>query len=227
VFIAAPVTYHLRFRRGDELHHKFWGQMLRWLTAPARGKGENQLLVKTANSRYDYGQPIEVTASLANDNGSPIKGAEVTAIAEPSTGERVSIPLTPDENVPGRYLGKFDKLPPGAYRISAGGEVAEAISAAHPQSEGATALVSVYAPDNIELNNTRGNRALLREIAEITGGQLLPPTAVGEILKLSALAPRVTEESVRTPLWNRWRYLWIVVGCLVAEWGCRRWIGLV
>src|SRR5690606_21546213 len=104
---------------------------------------------------------------------------------------------------------------------------AEAIMAAYPDSEGSVALVSVYAPDNLEMNDTRGNRALLREIAAITGGQVLPPTAVGEIMELSALSPRVIEQSVRTPLWNRWSYLWIVVGCLATEWVVRRMIGLV
>jgi hypothetical protein len=227
IYLASPVSYHLRFRRGDELHHRFWGQLLRWITAAERGKGQSKLFVKTANSRYEIGQPIEVTANLADGDGQPVKGAEVLALARPATGEPFTIPLSADANVPGRYLGKFNELPPGAYRISLAGEVAEAISASSPNSEDSSALVTVVALENPEMNNTRGNRTLLREVAEVTGGQVLPPTAIGEMLELSALAPRVIENSVRTPLWNRWQYFWIVLGCLMTEWGVRRWIGLV
>jgi hypothetical protein len=162
-----------------------------------------------------------------DDDGQPVKGAEVLALATPANGEPFTIPLSADANVPGRYLGKFNELPPGAYRISLAGEVVEAISASSPHSEDSSALVTVVALENPEMNNTRGNRTLLREVAEVTGGQVLPPTAIGEILELSALAPRVIENSVRTPLWNRWQYFWIVLGCLMTEWGVRRWIGLV
>ena len=224
VYLASPVTYHLRFRRGDELHHRFWGQMLRWLTATERGKGQSRLLVKTTESRYEFGKPIDVMVVLSNNDGSPIKGAELAALAESPTGVPSSVPLVPDESIPGRYYGKFDELLPGAYRISATGDVVSAIAA---DNEDSTALVTVFAPDNVEMNDTRGNRALLREVSEVTGGQVLAPTAVGEMLQLSALAPRVIEDSVRTPLWNRWRYFWVVVGCLATEWIVRRRIGLV
>ena len=35
IYIAAPITYELRYGRGDLYHHRFWGQLLRW--AVARG----------------------------------------------------------------------------------------------------------------------------------------------------------------------------------------------
>ena len=47
--------------------------------------------------------------------------------------------------------------------------------------------MTVFAPDNLEFNDTRGNRALLQELSALTGGQVLAPTAVGELLQLSAL----------------------------------------
>jgi hypothetical protein len=226
VYLSSPVTYHLRFRRGDELHHRFWGQLLRWLTAPHRGQGQSLLFVKTPQTRYELGQPIDVTAALSGEEGSPISGAQLSAVATPSTGPSISIPLAADENIPGRYLGKFDSLEAGAYRISVvGDQVPEHLD--DRANEDATAIINVFSPENIEMHDTRGNRALLHEIAEVTGGQVLSPTAIGEILELSATAPRVIENSERTPLWNRWRYFWIVIGCLVTEWSARRWIGLV
>ncbi len=32
-YLAAPDTYKLRWQTGDRMHHRFWGQFLRWITA--------------------------------------------------------------------------------------------------------------------------------------------------------------------------------------------------
>ena len=137
VYLAAPVTYHLRFRRGDELHHRCWGQMLRWLTATERGKGQSQLLVKTVESRYEHGKAVDVIVVLSNEDGSPIKGAELSVLAELPTGAPLSVPLVADDSVPGRYFARFNDLRPGAYRISAIGDV---ISRSTQRTSGAKAL---------------------------------------------------------------------------------------
>ena len=40
-YLAAPDTYRLRWRRGDRMHHRFWGQFLRWITAADTGVGSD------------------------------------------------------------------------------------------------------------------------------------------------------------------------------------------
>ncbi|MCA9241264.1 MAG: hypothetical protein KDA37_13735 [Planctomycetales bacterium] len=201
--------------------------MLRWLTAAERGAGENRLFVQTSDTQYKLGEKIEVVVTVSSEDGSPVRGAQLSGQAASPTGEPVVVPLRADDNVPGRYLGSFDNLPPGAYRVTAAGEVVEDILAAAPDAEGSSAIVTVVAPENIEMADTRGNRNLLKELAAMTSGQVLPPAAVGDALRLSAAAPRVIEDTTLTPLWNKWRYFWIVVGCLATEWGIRRMIGLV
>ena len=60
----------------------------------------------------------------------------------------------------------------------------------------------------------------------LIGGQVLPPTAVDEILALTDLEPVVTHTVQREPLWSRWSYLWLVFGCLQTEWIIRKSRGL-
>jgi len=88
-------------------------------------------------------------------------------------------------------------------------------------------MVTIESSDNIEMLDTRCNRPLLEQIAKMTGGQVVPPTAIDEVLKLASLSPEVTETVHRTPLWNRWKNLWIVLGCLSVEWIVRKRKGLV
>ena len=75
--------------------------------------------------------------------------------------------------------------------------------------------------------NTQCNRALLEQVAQMTGGQVIPPTAIGEVLELVSFTPEVIENVERTPLWNRWSNLFIVLGCLFTEWVVRKAKGLV
>jgi hypothetical protein len=68
--------------------------------------------------------------------------------------------------------------------------------------------------------------ALANQIAEATGGQVLPPTAVEEIVALTNLKPEITETIETQPIWVRWKFLWLVFACLQTEWIIRKWKGL-
>jgi hypothetical protein len=50
---------------------------------------------------------------------------------------------------------------------------------------------------------------------------------LGEVLDLVSFTPEVSERVERTPLWNRWSSLVIVLGCLFTEWVVRKAKGLV
>ena len=88
-------------------------------------------------------------------------------------------------------------------------------------------LISVESSDSLEMMDTRCDRALLEQIAKTTGGAVVPPTAVSEVLQLASLSPEVHENVERIPLWNRWANLWIILGCLFVEWIVRKAKGLV
>jgi hypothetical protein len=67
----------------------------------------------------------------------------------------------------------------------------------------------------------------LEQLAQMTGGQVIPPTAVGEVLELASFTPDVKEQTQSTPLWNRWSNIVLVLGCLFTEWIVRKAKGLV
>jgi len=118
-------------------------------------------------------------------------------------------------------------LPAGAYEIVVNGTVVDELLSTTDDQSPIRSRISVDAGDNLELLDTRCNRALLEQIAELTGGQTIPPTALAEVLQLASLSPEVHETVRRTPLWNRWMNLWIVLGCLTVEWIVRKRKGLM
>lgn len=226
VCLSSPSTYHLRCRRGDRYHHLFWGQMLRWLTAAERSVGTQLVRVSTDRVHYQQGSPIDVTVRLSDDNGSPLHGATPGVTAESDEGPAVSMELTADERVPGRYFGSLTGLSPGAWRITPTGTEVERLLSGRTTDAPTEAVVTVAASGSPEQQDTRCNVALLQQIAEVTGGQVLPPTAIDEVLRLSSAGQDVIERVERQALWNRWSLLVVAFGCLCTEWIVRKRLGL-
>jgi hypothetical protein len=127
-----------------------------------------------------------------------------------------------DPNIPGRYLGDYAPASAGNLTLQAlGADVAQLLAAEGYTQSVETAVVVDPMPST-ETEDTRTNAPLLRQIADLTGGQIVQPAAVEGIIALTDLAPRVEEQTLRAPLWNRWIYLWLMSGLLCVEWAVRK-----
>jgi hypothetical protein len=226
-YLAAPDTYKLRSRIGDRMHHRFWGQFLRWITAAGAGAGSDVVRLQTDRTRYADGEPVEVTVWLKDPGGRPLEGEEVQVEARTFDNQTASVELTADPQVPGRYFGTLTDLAAGAYQLAVRGKVVDDLLKQAAQPEEVKSTITVSASDSVELMNTQCNRALLEQVAQMTGGQVIPPTALSEVLQLVSFTPEVHETIQRTPLWNRWSNLLLVLGCLFTEWVVRKGKGLV
>jgi hypothetical protein len=209
------------------MHHRFWGQFLRWITAASSGAGSDLVRLQTDHTRYATGEPVQVTVWLKDPNGRPLANEPIQAEARAFDGAAISVGLTPDAEMAGRYYGTLDHLAAGAYQITVSGRVIAELLPSAADVKKATATITVRGADSIEMMNTQCNRALLEQLAELTGGQVIPPTAIDEVFRLVSVTPQVSETVERTPLWNRWSSLLIVFGCLLTEWIVRKSKGLV
>ena len=203
VYLASPTTYQLRFRGGDRHHHRFWGQLLRWVTARDRAVGTDTVRIATDRDSYRVGEGVDVVVRLKDSSGIAIQGATLGAVARTRDGDAASpraagetaatISLVADERVPGQYHGQILGLPRGLYQIEPAGEAIAKLLAGASQAKLPVTLVTVEPADSLEMVNTQCNRPLLERIAELTGGQVVPPTAIAEILRLSNVAPEVSQ----------------------------------
>ena len=223
VYLAAPATYQLRYRRGDTYHHRFWGQLLRWVMAGELAPGSDRLRIRTDKAQYVYGDHVQISVRTFDEQGQPVSDIPLEVVARPTEGSETVIELSPDRRVPGQYRGIMEGLLPGSYHLTPRGEW---VDNNLPASTDVSAVINVSASESIEMLNTQCDRALLKQIAVATGGQVIPPTALSEVLQLTELSPEVSERVEREPLWNRWRYLFIVFGCLATEWFIRKRMGL-
>lgn len=225
VYLSGPETYRLRFLRGDRYHYRFWGQMLRWAIASELDSGSRQVRLRSEKTDFRTGQDVAIEVRLAEEDGSPLIDAKDVMLQVKSTHADQRISLVNDEEVPGLYHGVVNAPPPGVYRVQPVGGFVDSLPSSQTNEDfGISFTVRSELP--LELADTRSNRVLASQISQLTGGQVLPPTAITEVLRLSDLSPIVTQSIQQTPLWAQWKYLWLVFGCLQVEWTVRKWRGL-
>lgn len=169
---------------------------------------------------------MQVVANLSSADGQPVSDAEVQAQASMDGTPAAIISLRADPKIPGRYLGEYAPNKEGTLTLQAIGADVTQLLSAEGFSKPVETSITVDPEQSAETTDTRANTPLLHQIAALTGGQLVPPTAVEELIRLTDLEPRIRVETVRGPQWDRWPLLWLLCGVLSLEWALRKSTGL-
>ena len=204
--------------QGRIAHAKFWRQAILWL-ARKEDQGENQVKLKLDARRVGAGQKLDLQATARDAKNEPIPEAayeatitKLNAKGDPE-GKPEPVPLYPSgEGVKGPY---FAGGAPGEYRVTV------KVRKQGKEIGVDSARFMVYQDDR-ELENPAADPALLKQIAEITGGAALRPEELARHLK--ALGPEASEyvSQVDRKLWDNWTFFLIFAGILTAEWALRK-----
>ncbi|QDU78475.1 hypothetical protein Pla110_01790 [Polystyrenella longa] len=225
-YISSPATYHLRARKGDLYHHRFWGQLLRSVVARDISSGSQYVKIRTDKENYNSGEPVEVEVTLSDPQQRPVTDGILTASVQQEGQTKSQVELRADQQIPGRYRGQFAPLSPGDYEIQVeGAKVSELL--AQEEFEGTPSVpIRFDSPVTGELVDTRCDLTTLEQLAQLTGGIVIPPTSMSEVAFLTDLKPLVTEEIQRQATWPSWSILGLLCGCLIIEWTIRKRVGL-
>ena len=149
---------------------------------------------------------------------------QVTAVHE---GKAISgVPLREDANRPGLYSASLQDFPVGAVKLQVAGDQVKRLLALENYQRPVESTINVDPSGLLELRHPLCNLPLLREIADASGGMIVPPTGLAAAMKQLNLAPEVLENVSKQPLWNRWNLLAVFIGCLALEWSLRKFLGL-
>src|SRR5688572_6311956 len=226
VYLAAPVTYQLRYRQGDTFHHRFWGQLLRWAVARDLAEGSHTVRLSTDKSRYEHGESVQATVRLGQLDGRAVSGAtlQVAALHEGKLVQEIA--MKEDSSRPGTYHAALEYLPIGPVKLQAVGERVKALLAAENYRRPVETTITIDPSGMVELRHPLCNMPLLREIADASGGMIVPPTGLKAALQQLNLNPEVLENVTKKPLWNRWDLFSLFILCLTLEWAGRKYLGL-
>jgi len=203
---------------GQAAHKKFWRQVIFWL-AHKEDKGENEIKVTLGTRRISVGQKLDFVVTSHDAKGSPIAGLKFETKVERDTGEepkyseRVDL-FNKGDDAAGTFFAK--QAPPGNYRVS--------VSATKDGKEvGHDSARFFLYQDDRELENPAADRALLRQIAEASGGESLTPEQLPKYLQ--SLKGKVLTESLSPTekrIWDNWPFLLLFATVLTMEWWLRK-----
>ena len=216
--------------RDEELHRdmdKAWRQMLRWLVADVPERVSFQL----EQQRGDPNEAVQLQVRVRDQKFQPLDNATVTLSVQtigqspstngPATARTIRLNAEPALSEPGLYQATYIPRESGGYK-------AEAVVTNNVGAEvGRTELGWANDLAAEEFRSLKPNRALLESIAKKTGGEVIQ---AGQLAKFVESLPNrkvpITEDWNR-PLWHQSGVFLLALACFIAEWGLRRWKGLV
>jgi hypothetical protein len=207
--------------QGQLFHRRFWRQATLWL-AHKEDKGENEVKIKPERRRLAVGERLDLSAWARDAKREPVTGAQfqttVTAIEPADAAKAEPVQLFPQGEVAKGFY--FASGKPGEYRV-------ETVATKDGTKIGSdSARFNVYQDDR-ERENPAADRALLRQIAEVTGGKSVAPEELGK--QLATLDPGLTERVSLTEkrIWDNWIFLVIFAAVMSLEWWVRKRLGWV
>ena len=199
-------------------HRKFWRQVIFWL-AHKEDKGENEIKVRLDARRIASGQSLDFHVTARDAKGSALTGLKietrVTLEGDPKTkySEPVDV-FKKGEESQGTFFAS--QAPPGDYRVSV-------VATRDGKEVGHDSARFIVYQDDREMENPAADRALLRQMAETSGGEFVAPEQLPKFLqslrgKLSTETYSQTERKV----WDNWPFLLLFTSLLMLEWFLRK-----
>jgi uncharacterized membrane protein len=179
---AADTTYqwYLPYKAvGRESPYiKFWSQMIRWLAnkevkEQTSEPGVNLLVLKPF---YNPGEKVNVRAKVRAEEGRATNFAVVTGVLLGPGSERKDVPLALEPGSGGVYAADLGAPDPGQYKL-----LVEARK--EGQRLGVAEIEFAVGRPNQEFDRLSIDRAVLKKLAQATGGQYYEPANFGDLVE--------------------------------------------
>jgi hypothetical protein len=247
MYLAADATWRLRQVNGQNLHERFWGQVIRWVVGNDLPAGGQFVKFGTDKPRYVDGESAVVTARVFDKHLAPLKNQQLKVVARQlgrdgsaagaGAPARVEADMAETPESPGQYRATLGNLPSGRVEISIeGGDVQQLLSD-DPTVLQRTLTVQVEKGLNLEQKNINADRPTLASVARAGGGAMLEGCYADVLAdQMPELNYKVTSAQqiglfadAKDP-WTRythWAFLGAFVVLVTAEWIIRKAGGLV
>jgi hypothetical protein len=238
LYVGVDSTWRWRYKVGDTLHHRFWGQAIRWAAADKPlTTGNEHVRFGTPQPVYRQGQEVEVVVRLGEEVGTlksdMVAGARIIR-KDPRTQKEDAVALVPlnrREAQPRVLDGKVRDLPAGSYEIELViPYLADKLKPAAPTPDGKPDTMrgpfTVLPPESTEMIDLETKWPLLEELAAKSGGKVFTPDECGALLQLLIARGKPHTDHYAQRLWEWWVLLALIVGLLTAEWVARKFAGL-
>lgn len=208
-------SWRWRYRTGERYHERFWRQLVHYAAEPPYLTSTDRMAFDADTLSVEPNQPVHVRARRLMDLEESGE-LRVRIVKRDTVVDEVA--MTP--LAAGRYERTLPALPEGDYTL-------ELVDPARPQQVTLWLPLQVAQTVAPELAELSPDEALLRRLAEASGGRVLGLDEVGQLPALidGVLARR--PQTVQETLWDSPYLFALVLGCLSLEWALRKRLGLV
>jgi len=200
----------------DQSHEAFWQQMLRWLVDGV----PDAVSVAVDHERVEPGESVRLMGSVGDSTYIEVNDASVIARITSPTGDVEELPVDWTVETDGEYVVDFQPSRMGDYEI-------ELIAERNGVPLGSDATYLHVAPSDEEYFSAARRTSLLQRVSSETGGQFYTPETVStlpEDITISGAGVTLVEE---LDLWDMPGLFLLMLVLMGAEWGLRRFRGLV
>lgn len=200
-------------------HIKFWRQSILWL-AHKEDDNDSQVRLTLDRRRVAVGDRVELTVTARDAKGEPLSDLKYeTTVALDATGAD----KTPPEKVDVFSQGSEAK---GTHFVTGkAGDYKVTVTATDSSGKtiGTDSARFIAYQDDRELENPAADLALMKQIAEATGGKYVPATGLAAYLSSldkTIVTEYMTQKDVR--IWDNWWFLVLFCLVLTLEWWLRK-----
>lgn len=207
-----------RWREGveDRYHYRFWGQVVRWMAYQrSMSQGERMRLFYTPD-RPQAGDTVTLFASMMSDAGAPLQAPSATVQIQRPEGEAETVKLQSADEW-GLYRGTFTPMDFGDYKLRLSAQ------------DAAGSLETTLSVQNVpkERIGQPARYDVLEEIAQISGGELLPDDDLQGLTRRLAQLPQPEASVKRLRLWCHPLWAGFLMLLLGLFWTGRKLAGVI
>ncbi|MCI0356966.1 MAG: glutamine amidotransferase [Planctomycetaceae bacterium] len=195
---------------------KSWRQTVRWLVSDVPKPVE----VETRRAADGALPSVDIVVRARDKQFQPLDNAQVTLKVHTPDKRQIELVADATGAAAGEYRATFTPRDSGAYRASV------VVTAPDGSDVGMREAGWAVEPQTEEFRTLAVNRPLLDRIAQESGGEVVSLAGLESFVSSLPNRKIPVTENWTWPLWHQWSVLTLAIGCLVGEWGLRRWRGL-
>jgi hypothetical protein len=211
LYVGTDNTWRWRRNADERFYPILWGQIAQKLGLAHLLGGSKRTQISTDKQSYAVGERVTVYARLYTADFNPLRDASVeggyVVKAADATRQSVTLRAVPDQ--PGMYRGDFTVLTPGLHQFSV-------------KSDPETVFEFSATEARFEFGETAMNEALLKQMAEISGGGFFREENLYQLPQaLQAKSERVASV-VDAEIWASPLYFVLLLAVATVEWALRK-----
>lgn len=217
LFVGTDETWRWRYQVGNRYFYGFWGHAIQHVGMPHRAEAFQTVRIETPVRPVVRDRPVSVSVSIApTDTTLALDATETLLLVadHAAGGPRLTFPVEQSADSPLIYHGAIRLPDEGEYRVFVEG-----------YEDRGEAVIDVAAGTGaeLELAYPQVNPTLMRQLADLTGGEYVTLAELPELINRLDLSPLRYRWSERVPLWDGWGLLSLLALLLTAEWVLRKW----